>query len=162
MSSADMGLPSGAIGSADNTNHRGVALEEDLFHEVRDREAEARVLFSTVSLREAGPELPRLTRGRVDAVLEEVALNVEHELVPGEGGAGGVAVGARGGRDLVLPARLAATLRLRFLVRARVEDQQGRRRSTHREQELSARNARSSGVAVARFPGSADRLLDDG
>src|SRR5207245_3590905 len=129
---------------------------------MRDREAEPLVLLAAAALREPGPEVARLTRGRVDPILEEVPLDVEDELVPRERGARRVAVGAGAGRDVVATAGLPAALRLRLLAGAGVEHEQRRRRTAHREQEPPSRHAGPPGVAVAGVPRSADRLLDDG
>ena len=142
-------------------HHRRVALEEHLLHEMRDREAQPLVLLAAATLGEPGPEVAGLTRGRVDPVLEEVPLDVEHELVPRQRGARRVAVGARGGRDVVTTAGLASALRLRFLAGAGVEHEQRRRGAAHREQEPPSRHAGTTGVAVTGVPGSPDRLLDD-
>src|SRR5262249_5666638 len=105
----------GSDGQCRQHDHRRVALQEDLFHEVRDRVAQALVLLSAAALREPGPEVAGLARRRIHPALEEVALDVEDELVAGERGARGIGVRARGRRYVVVTAGLAPALRLRFL-----------------------------------------------
>src|ERR671910_450742 len=162
ISSADIGLPSGAIGSAESTT-----MEVSLLRNTSSMKwlIEKHARGSCSPQPRCGNPVQKSRACRVAGVhpvLEEVALDVEDELVTGERGTGGVGIGGCRRRDVVAAAGLPPTLGFGFFVGARVEDEQGRRRAAHREEELSPRHPGPPGIAVARIPGSVDRLSDHG
>ena len=89
-------------------DHRRVALEEQGLQEVLDVEAAARVGQPAAPLREPAPEVASLRSDRAHRVVEEVALDVEHELVAGQRGARRVDVDVRRRRHLEVTAGRAA------------------------------------------------------
>ena len=144
--------------------HVRVRAEEHQLEEVLDRVADARVVLPAPFLRERLPEALAVQHG-IQVVLEEVTLDVEHELLAAERlvGARRLDRGAR--RDLVGPARLARgrrRVRSVRLTRAGVEGQERRRRAARGEQELPSAHAEPAGVALGVVAGSPDRLLQDG
>ena len=148
ISDADIGLFSGDRQTGEH-DHRRVAPEEHLFHEVVDRVADPGIVLTALLLRKAHPEVARLAGGWLSPVLEEVALDVEHELVARQRGARRVRIGGRGRRDLEAAARLATLRRARRFVGARVQRQERGRRTAHRQEKLATRDSEAPRVPVA-------------
>src|SRR5207302_6364092 len=100
-------------------DHGGVALHEHVLEEVGHREAVMRVGVAALRLREPLPEERPLAAGRIELVVEEVALDVEDDLLTAEGISGCGRLGRRLLRDREASSGLA-TLAARPLLRARV------------------------------------------
>jgi hypothetical protein len=84
--------------------HRRVASKEHQLEEVVDRVADPRVLLATVLLGEPLPEVLSVEH-RVEVVLEEVTLHVEHELLTPDGISCRLGLGGRFRGDVIGPAR---------------------------------------------------------
>ena len=93
MSAADIGLPSGAIGRPSSTIIDVSLLRNTSSMKWLIEKQTRGSSLAALPLREARPEVATLAGGRVAAVLEEVALDVEHELVAGQRGARRVGIG---------------------------------------------------------------------
>jgi hypothetical protein len=130
---------------------------------VLDRVADARIVLPAALLRERFPEALAV-QDRVQVVLQEVPLDVEHELLTAECLEGARRFDRSARRDLVGPARLARGRRRigpMCLARTRVERQEGGRRTTSGEQELPSAHAEPAGVALAVVARPPDGLLQD-
>ncbi len=144
--------------------HRGVGAQEHQLHEVVDREADARIVLAAVLLREALPEVDAVEDG-VQVVLQQVPLDVEHELLAPDHLVRGLELDRGLRRDVVAAAGLAGDprrVRAMRLARAGVEHQERGRRAADREQELAPRHAEPLRVRVARLTRAPDRLGQDG
>src|SRR5207245_667131 len=107
-----------------------------------------------VLLGEPRPEAMRVACPLVQRVFEQVALDVEYELVAAHCSLRGLRLGRGGLRD---PVAAAGRLRPRLL-RTRVEDEQRGGGAHRREQELPAAHPQAPGVPIALLPGPANGL----
>ena len=117
-----------------------VRADEHQVEEVLDRVAHPGVVLAAVLLRERLVEVLAV-EDRVQVVLEQVPLDVEHERVPVELVLGGRRLDGRARRHVEVPARRrrgGARIRLVRLPRARVEREHRGGRAAGREQELAA------------------------
>ncbi len=145
MAPADIGLPSGAMGNADRTTI-DVSLRRNTSSMKWSTEKHTRGSASPHCCcgKPVQNSRPCCVPGST-AVVQEVPLHVEHELVARQRGPRRVGIDGRGRRHRERPAGLASHRLSRRLLRAGVDGEERRRRAAQRSEEPSARHARCAG-----------------